>query len=338
MKNKTVLVTGAAGFIGFHLTNKLIKEKFSVIGLDNINNYYDIDLKFARLEELGITKSKAKVYNKISKSVKFENEFNFINLNIEDRNNLPDLFANNKIDIVCHLAAQAGVRFSIINPEAYVDSNIVGFLNIIECCRNFKKPKFIYASSSSVYGNSENVPYSETQKVDKPISLYAASKKSNELIAYSYSHLFDIQTIGLRFFTVYGPWGRPDMAPFLFMDAILNKKKIKVFNKGDLFRDFTYVDDIINGVYLTIVNDVPGKNKIYNIGNGSPVNLLEFIKILEESVGVVSDKDFVGMQNGDVYKTWANTKALENDLGYKSLTNLKEGVSLFTKWYKNYYK
>ena len=338
MIKKTILVTGSAGFIGFHLSKKLIKENFKVIGLDNINDYYDVSLKYARLNELGITKSKANIYNKICISKKYRNNFSFIKLNIEDRTNLPLFFKNNKIDIVCHLAAQAGVRYSIKNPEVYIDSNIVGFQNIIECCRNFKMPKLVFASSSSVYGNNEIVPYNEEQNVDNPISLYAATKKSNELIAHTYSHLYNIQTIGLRFFTVYGPWGRPDMAPFLFMDAILHNKQINVFNNGELSRDFTYIDDIINGVYLTIINTIPYKNKIYNIGNGSPVNLLDFISILEDSIGIKSIKNFVGMQKGDVYKTWADTKSLQNDFGYVSSVSLKKGISIFTDWYKKYYK
>src|SRR5690554_2847356 len=249
-----VLVTGVAGFIGFFTMQRLLKEGYIVVGLDNINDYYDVNLKYARLKELGFDKIDTEQWNKEVQSITNDNAF-FIRLNLEDRKNLPKLFNKYNFDAVIHLAAQAGVRYSIENPMAYVDSNIVGFVNVLECCRYYKVPKLLYASSSSVYGNSIDVPFSTSQSVDNPISLYAATKKSNELMAYTYSHLYDIQTIGLRFFTVYGPWGRPDMAMFLFTDAIFNDRPIKVFNNGDLSRDFTYIDDIIQGINLIVADN-----------------------------------------------------------------------------------
>lgn len=263
-----ILVTGAAGFIGYHLCEKLLSEGHNVIGLDNINDYYDVNLKYARLNELGIVRSEAEIFENISISEKFGNRLQFIRLNLENRKVLPKIFKQFKFDIVCNLAAQAGVRYSLENPEAYVDSNITGFLNILECCRHFKIQHLLYASSSSVYGQNKKVPFSTEDNVDHPISLYAATKKSNELMAYSYSHLFNFQTTGLRFFTVYGPWGRPDMAMFLFTEAILTRKPIKVFNYGNLERDFTYIDDIIEGV-SKIVNgaNYDGSHAVYNIGN-----------------------------------------------------------------------
>ena len=252
MESKKILVTGAAGFIGYHLCEALIKQGHRVIGLDNINDYYDVNLKFARLSELGITKEAATVFAEISQSTLHGTNMQFIRLNLEDREALPKLFKTFNFDMVCNLAAQGGVRYSIENPEAYIDSNVTGFLNILECCRHHKVKRLVYASSSSVYGNSDDIPFKETANVDTPISLYAATKKSNELMAHTYSHLYNIETIGLRFFTVYGPWGRPDMAMFLFTDAIINNKPIKVFNNGNLSRDFTYIDDITDGVVNTL--------------------------------------------------------------------------------------
>ena len=287
-----ILVTGAAGFIGYHLCEALLKQGHYVVGLDNINDYYDVNLKYARLGELGIQKDLAVVFSKISESELHGSQMQFIRLNLEDRDQLPKLFETSNFDIVCNLAAQAGVRYSIENPQAYIDSNINGFLNVLECCRRFSVKRLVYASSSSIYGNSDKVPFEETANADRPISLYAATKKSNELMAYSYSNLYKIETIGLRFFTVYGPWGRPDMAMFLFTDAILNNKSIKVFNNGNLSRDFTYIDDIVTGVVNTIEKDSKNQSlyKLYNIGNGKPVQLLDFIKTLEEVLCMKADK------------------------------------------------
>ena len=274
-----ILVTGAAGFIGYHLVKTLIEDNHEVIGLDNINDYYSTNLKFDRLKELGINKDSAKDFLSLSGSNLFQN-FKFIRMNLEDRENLPKLFKDQKFDVVCNLAAQAGVRYSIENPETYIDSNIVGFLNILECCRNHNIKKLVYASSSSVYGDNKKTPFEETDNTDKPISLYAASKKSNELMAHTYSHLFKLNTIGLRFFTVYGSWGRPDMAYYLFADAITKDKAIKVFNNGDLSRDFTHVDDIVIGVKSALLSDSSTKKlyELYNIGNNKPVVLTKFIE------------------------------------------------------------
>lgn len=339
MKREKVLITGVAGFIGFHLAKRLLKKGFHIIGIDNLNTYYDVDLKYARLNELGISKKDSEFYNREVKS-DFHKNLTFYQLKIEDRANLPKLFAKHQLDTVCNLAAQAGVRYSIENPEVYVDTNVTGFLNVLECMRNFKVGKLVYASSSSVYGNSDQVPFSIDQNVDHPISLYAATKKSNELFAYTYSHLFGIQTIGLRFFTVYGPWGRPDMAAYLFIDAITKGKPIKVFNNGDLSRDFTYVDDIVDGMEAVINKDLPDGKKygIYNIGNSSPVNLLRFIEEIEDSLGKTAQKQMMPMQPGDVNQTWADVSSLDKDFGYQPSTEIKEGISRFVAWYKNYYK
>lgn len=332
-----ILVTGAAGFIGFHLTKSLLHLGHEVIGLDNLNDYYDIVLKENRLKSLGV--SEYNNYNTIISSSIFSN-FRFIKLNLEDRENLPMLFSNNSFDVVCNLAAQAGVRYSIEKPFKYLDSNVSGFLNILEGCRNFKVSKLVYASSSSVYGMSDNVPFSTKETVDNPISLYAATKKSNELMAYTYSHLFSFQAIGLRFFTVYGPWGRPDMAMSLFTDAILNAKPIRVFNQGNLSRDFTYIDDIVNGIVATIINETTKleKYKIYNIGNSKPVQLLDFIQEIENCTQKKAIMQMLPMQPGDVEKTWADTTDIENDFGYKSITSIEDGVRNYVEWYKMYYK
>ena len=259
---KSVLVTGSAGFIGFHLCKKLINLGYQVIGLDNINEYYDINLKYARLSKLGILEEKASIKNKLFVSDNHGDKFKFINMNLEDRNELPVLFKKFNFDLICNLAAQAGVRYSIENPDVYVDTNIVGFLNILECCRKYNVKKLVYASSSSVYGITDEIPFIEENNTDNPISLYAATKKSNELMAFTYSHLYNIQTLGLRFFTVYGPWGRPDMAPMLFADSILNNKNINVFNEGNLSRDFTYIDDVIEGTTNLLINKIDKQNKI----------------------------------------------------------------------------
>jgi UDP-glucuronate 4-epimerase len=329
-----VLVTGAAGFIGFHLCDKLLKLGHEVVGLDNINGYYDIKLKMARLNELGIQD----VYeHKLSQSSLYDERFQFVKISLEDQIHLPQLFQKFEFDAVCNLAAQAGVRYSIEDPMVYVESNIVGFLNLLECMRNFNVKKLVFASSSSVYGNSKNVPFSTKDKVEEPISLYAASKKTNELMAHTYSHLFGIQTIGLRFFTVYGPWGRPDMAMFLFTDAIFNKKPIKVFNQGELYRDFTYIDDIVNGVVQTILQENKKQYEIYNIGNGNPVKLTDFIDAIEEETNLKFTREMYPMQPGDVERTWADTTEFEKEYNYKPNIEVSEGIKEFVSWYKMYY-
>ncbi|TDS65024.1 NAD-dependent epimerase [Myroides indicus] len=333
---KKILVTGAAGFIGFFTMQRLLKENYTVVGLDNINDYYDVNLKYARLKELGFYRQDAEQWNKEINSNKTENAI-FIRLNLEDRENLPKLFKKHEFDIVINLAAQAGVRYSLENPLAYVDSNLVGFINILECCRHHKIKHLIYASSSSVYGENPKVPFSEDDRVDYPVSLYAATKKANELMAHTYSHLYQLPTSGLRFFTVYGPYGRPDMAPILFASAITSNKPIKVFNHGDMSRDFTYIDDIVNGILVTSNNPPKEDSKqpyyqLFNIGNGSPVSLMEFIETLENELGKVAEKNMMPMQSGDVPRTWADTQRL-NLLGYKSTTSVQEGVKKFVEWF-----
>ncbi len=338
--SKQILVTGAAGFIGYHLCEALIKQGYHVIGLDNINDYYDVNLKYARLNELGITKKAAMVFSEISESKVHGRRMQFIRLNLEDREKLPELFKKFNFDMVCNLAAQGGVRYSIENPEAYIDSNVTGFLNILECCRHHHVKRLVYASSSSVYGNSDLIPFEETANVDEPISLYAATKKSNELMAHTYSHLYKIETIGLRFFTVYGPWGRPDMAMFLFTDAIINNKPIKVFNNGKLSRDFTYIHDIIQGVVNTLIKDSKNDSlyKLYNIGNGKPVKLLDFIESLEKVLDNSAKKNMLPMQAGDVYQTFSNTTSLGRDYNYKPQITVDKGIQEFVLWYKSFYK
>lgn len=334
-----ILVTGAAGFIGFHVSKILLQNQHQVVGIDNINDYYDIGLKYARLAELGIVKKEAKVFNNPSKGV---HEFKFIRMSIEDRLLLPELFANEQFDIVCNLAAQAGVRYSLENPEAYIDSNIVGFLNILECCRHHQIKHLVYASSSSVYGLNKKIPFETSDVVDHPISLYAASKKSNELMAHTYSHLYNIPTTGLRFFTVYGPWGRPDMAMFLFTDAMLKGRPIKVFNNGDMERDFTYIDDIVQGVVRILEKKTESNTaapyKIYNIGNNNSVKLMKFIEAIEHKLGIKANKQLLPMQPGDVVKTWANVEGLIKDYGYSPNTPIEAGISAFIDWYKDYYR
>ena len=338
MNKKNILVTGSAGFIGFHLCKSLINDGHNVVGLDNINNYYNQQLKFDRLKLLGIKKEDAEVFGKVSKSENFLN-FEFIRLNIEDRKNLPAFFEHYKFEKVINLAAQAGVRYSIENPEAYVDSNLVGFANLLECCRNHNVKHLIYASSSSVYGQNKKVPFTTEDNVDHPISLYAATKKSNELMAYTYSHLYKFKTTGLRFFTVYGPWGRPDMAMFLFTNAILNDKSIKVYNNGNLERDFTYIDDIIGGVIKIIHQNesIDGNYNIYNIGNSKPVNLMDFIREIEVQLGIIAKKEMLPMQPGDVKRTWADVDSLRRNFNYSPTSNISKGVAEFIKWFKEYY-
>ena len=346
-----ILVTGTAGFIGFHLTKKLLERGDNVIGLDNINDYYDVNLKYARLEELGIHKEDIQE-NKLT--ISSTTKLKFIKADLADRATINKLFENEKFDAVCNLAAQAGVRYSLENPHAYIDSNVVGFMNILEACRHNNVKNLCYASSSSVYGLNKSQPFKTTDHTDHPVSLYAATKKSNEMMAHTYAHLYNIATTGLRFFTVYGPWGRPDMAPYLFTDAILNHRPIKVFNHGNMSRDFTYIDDIIDGVIKVIDNPAqPNKNwnantpatnsssapyKIYNIGNNAPVNLMEFISEIEAAIGMVAEKNFMEMQPGDVESTYADTSGLMNDFNYKPSTPLDKGVSEFITWFKAFYK
>ncbi len=346
-----ILVTGTAGFIGFHLAKKLLDRGDTVVGLDNINDYYSVDLKYGRLSETGIEKEKIAYGEKIS-SMCYPN-YSFIQLNLEDKEGIDRLFSEEKFEKVCNLAAQAGVRYSLENPMAYVNSNIVGFVNILEACRHNKIEHLAYASSSSVYGLNESMPFSTHDNVDHPVSLYAASKKSNELMAHNYSHLFQLPTTGLRFFTVYGPWGRPDMALFLFTKAILNNEAIQVFNKGNMRRDFTYVDDIVEGVVRVIDNPPKGNEfwtgkqsdpatskacyKVYNIGNSNPVNLMDFIEAIEETLGKKAKKNYLPMQPGDVIGTWADVTDLETELQYKPDTPIKQGVKNFINWYLAYF-
>ncbi|MGN6494448.1 MAG: NAD-dependent epimerase [Agriterribacter sp.] len=347
-----ILITGTAGFIGFHLANYLIKRGDTVVGLDSINDYYDINLKYNRLETAGIPKAEI-AYNKLVNSTKHKN-YSFIQLQLEDKANLEKLFAGQQFDKVCNLAAQAGVRYSLTNPDAYINSNIVGFLNLLECSRHYNIKHLAYASSSSVYGLNGKSPFATSDNVDHPISLYAASKKSNELMAHTYSHLFKIPTTGLRFFTVYGPWGRPDMALFLFTKAILENKPIQVFNNGDMVRDFTYVDDIVEGVVRVIDNPPAGKQqwdathpdpststapyKVYNIGNNNPVRLMEFIDAIEAHLGKKAEKEMLPMQPGDVAATCADVQDLVADLNYKPQTKVATGIKNFVEWYREYYK
>jgi UDP-glucuronate 4-epimerase len=347
-----ILVTGTAGFIGYHLAQRLIGRGDEVVGLDAINDYYDPAIKYARLAQTGIVKE-AIEHNKLTSSNKFKN-YRFIRLNLEDKQNLDALFAAQKFDKVCNLAAQAGVRYSLINPQAYINANIVGFINILEACRHHSVKHLAYASSSSVYGLNEAMPFSTHNNVDHPVSLYAASKKSNELMAHTYSHLFGLPTTGLRFFTVYGPWGRPDMALFLFTKAILEGKPIDVFNQGQMKRDFTYVDDIVEGV-VRVIDHIPIGNpnwtgqapdpssskapyKIYNIGNSSPVKLMDFISAIEKALGKEAQKNMLPIQPGDVPATWADVNDLVEDLGYKPGTSIQEGVNRFIAWYKAYFQ
>lgn len=332
-----ILVTGAAGFIGFHLTKSLLRKGHEVVGIDNINDYYDVNLKYDRLKELGISKENAVIF--LQNSSDKSGDFKFVRMNLEDREALPKLFEKHGFDVVCNLAAQAGVRYSIENPESYVDSNIVGFLNVLECCRHHKIEHLLYASSSSVYGENKKVPFSTNDSVDQPISLYAATKKSNELMAHTYSHLYNIPTTGLRFFTVYGPWGRPDMALYLFADAISKGVPIKVFNNGNMSRDFTFIEDIVNGIELLLENppreEVKAAYRISNIGNGSPQSLGDFIEAIEASMGMTAKKEFLPMQAGDVPQTWADISDIQK-MGYKSTTGIREGVQKFVDWFLNY--
>lgn len=335
-----ILITGIAGFIGYHLAHRLLKEGYTIIGIDNLNSYYDPSLKLARLRELGISNS-----DEVSSSKYPLLEFHKYDLSSnEDCRKIEEL---EDVEFICHLAAQAGVRSSILHPELYIQNNLVGFANILDLARKWQVKHLVYASSSSIYGMNTLVPFSVKDRTDYPVSLYAATKKSNEIMAYSYSHLYQIPTTGLRFFTVYGPWGRPDMAYFLFTKAILEGKPIKIFNRGEMERDFTYIDDIINGIQLVIPS--PPQNQvlpyskskapytIYNIGNNAPVNLLEFIKIIEKELGMEAKKEWLPMQDGDVPITYADSSGLFNDFGYQTKTSLEEGIKNFVEWYKDFY-
>lgn len=347
-----ILVTGAAGFIGSYVCRRLLQRGDEVVGLDNINSYYDVNLKFGRLETLGISQETIGWYKFVNSTL--YSKFAFVRMNLEDKQAMQMLFANGHFDKVVNLAAQAGVRYSIENPYAYVESNVDGFLNILEGCRFNGIEHLVYASSSSVYGLNGKVPFSEKHTVEHPVSLYAATKKTNELMAHTYSHLYGIPTTGLRLFTVYGPWGRPDMSPFLFADAIFHNRPIKVFNNGDMLRDFTYIDDIVEGVLRVIDNTAKSNKdwdatqpdpststapyKIYNIGNSQTVKLMDFISAIEKAIGREAEKVFLPMQPGDVYQTNADTSALQQDLGFKPTKSVEKGVAETVIWYKEFYK
>lgn len=335
--NQPILVTGAAGFIGFHLALQLLKDGNSVVGLDNVNDYYDVQLKRDRLERLRAFR-----------------EFQLLQLDLEDRAGMETVFRQNGFSVVVHLAAQAGVRYSLSNPHSYVDSNLVGFLNILEGCRHSKVKHLVFASSSSVYGANTAMPFSVHQNVDHPVSLYAATKKANELMAHTYAHLYELPCTGLRFFTVYGPWGRPDMALFLFTRAMIEGRPIQVFNHGKMRRDFTYIDDIIEGVVRIMgVPPQPDKTwrgeapdpgtsyapyRVYNIGNNHPVELMEFIGVIEECLGIEAKKEYLPMQSGDVPATYADIEDLARDFGFRPKTGIKEGIGRFIAWYREYYR
>jgi UDP-glucuronate 4-epimerase len=332
-----ILVTGAAGFIGFHLAEKLSGMGRLVTGIDNINAYYDTALKEARLKHSGIPVESIREGVRLP-SACFDT-YSFIKMDLADPAGLFDLFKQEQFDCVINLAAQAGVRYSLENPEAYIKSNINGFFNILEACRHYHIKHLVFASSSSVYGLNEKVPFSITDNTDRPASLYAATKKSNELLAHSYSYLYQMAVTGLRFFTVYGPWGRPDMAPFIFTRAILEDKPIKVFNNGLMKRDFTYIDDIIEGI-IRVIDSIPFSPayRIYNIGCGRPVDLMSFIETIEKSAGRKAKKELLPMQAGDVPVTWADTGSLEADTGYRPKTGIEEGIPRFVEWYRGYYR
>ena len=315
-----IIITGAAGFIGFHCSQELLKRGHRVIGIDNLNDYYDPALKMARLDILNKSK-----------------DFVFAKFDISSRDVCQQIFHRySGCDVVLHLAAQAGVRYSLENPQAYIDANLVSFAKILEECRQSDgTPHLIYASSSSVYGGNKKVPFSESDNVDAPVSLYAATKKANELMAHSYNHLFGIPCTGLRFFTVYGPWGRPDMAYFSFTDKIMAGKEIQVFGNGEMWRDFTYIDDVVD-IVIRIAEDIPNGYRIYNIGNNKPVCLKDFIECLEEALGKTAKKKYLPMQPGDVRQTFADISAINRDYGFKPTTNIQEGIGNFVSWYKQY--
>ena len=337
-----ILITGIAGFIGYHLGKRCLEDNIEIAGVDNINDYYDVNLKKARVKDL---KSKSKIY---------DSNFKFHQKNIEDLNSIDNIYKEFLPDVVIHLAAQAGVRYSIENPRAYINSNLIGFSNIIELSKRYKVSNFIYASSSSVYGGNENLPFKENSEVGHPVSLYAATKRSNELIAHSYSHLYDLPCTGLRFFTVYGPWGRPDMALFLFTKSIINKEPIKIFNNGEMLRDFTYIDDVIETIFKLIKKPAtidikfdkksPNlstswcPNRIYNIGNSKPVKLMDYISEIESCLKITAIKEFHPMQPGDVQSTSSDSTLLEKFIDFKPNTSIKIGIKNFIDWYLDFYK
>ncbi|MDE5807476.1 MAG: NAD-dependent epimerase [Muribaculaceae bacterium] len=346
-----ILVTGAAGFIGANVSKRLLELGHVVVGLDNINDYYDPELKHGRLSQLGVDKGNIGWY-KFTPSLAYPN-FSFIRMNLEDTQAIRMLFANGNFDVVINLGAQAGVRYSIENPHAYIESNVDGFINILEGCRDNKVKHLVYASSSSVYGLNGQVPFSEHHGIAHPVSLYAATKKSNELMAHAYSKLYNLPTTGLRFFTVYGPWGRPDMSPFLFMDAILHDRPINVFNNGDMLRDFTYIDDVVEGI-VRIIDKIPSGNpdwndqnpdpatstapyRIYNIGNQHPTKLMDYINCIEKAIGREAKKNFLPMQPGDVYQTYADSSELSRTTGFSPNTDLQDGIDRTVKWFKEFY-
>ena len=335
-----IFVTGVAGFIGFHLVKALASSgQYNIVGVDNINSYYDVNLKYGRLKALGIEIDEAneKEGTTCTNSCKYP-DLTFVKADISDFATLKQIFEQGSFEIVCNLAAQAGVRYSFENPFTYINSNVNGFMNILELSRIFNIKHLVYASSSSVYGNNEKIPFEERDRTDNPQSIYAASKKANELMANVYSCQLGLATTGLRFFTVYGPWGRPDMAPFLFMKSVLEGKTIKIFNHGNLSRDFSYIDDIVKGIVKVIEsNPSGGQCKIYNIGNSSPVKLMDFVETIENVTGKRAVKEFVDMQQGDVYITYANTASIEKDFGFKPCTPLKYGIGEFYKWYMEFY-
>jgi len=347
-----ILITGTAGFIGFHLAGLLTRQGHEVMGLDNVNDYYDVNLKLNRLKFSGIN-IEALEYNKILQSTSHKS-LSFIKLDLDDKENILRIFKDFKPEVVVNLAAQAGVRYSLSNPDTYIKSNIQGFLNILEACRKYPVKQLLYASSSSVYGLNKNMPFSVHRNVDHPVSLYAASKKANELMAHTYSHLFGIPTTGLRFFTVYGPWGRPDMALFIFTKAIMEGKPIEVYNQGDMERDFTYVDDIVGGI-SRMLEVAPSSNqswdpenpdpasssapyRLYNIGNSKPVKLMDFISAIEKKTGKHAIMKLMPIQAGDVPKTWADTSELKTDFDYAPYTPINVGIDRFIDWYSDYYK
>ncbi len=335
-KQKVILVTGAAGFIGFHLVKLLIKHGKAVVGFDNLNDYYDVQLKEDRIRELGIS---TKTYEDFIPHSNRNQTFTFFKGSLEAEETWDLLTEKFEVTDVIHLAAQAGVRYSLEKPRKYISANVLGFLNVLEFCRESEIKKLIYASSSSVYGMDSTQPFSESEKCDKPVSLYAATKRSNELIAHTYCHLYGIESIGLRFFTVYGPWGRPDMAPFLFTKAAFSNQPIKVFNNGNQSRDFTFVEDIVKGVFQVHQQQekIVGAT-VCNIGNGSPVALMDFIETIEKAAGAVLEKKYLPAQSGDVAITYANTQRLESEFGYAPNTSLSLGITQFVEWYKKYYR
>lgn len=333
-----ILITGAAGFIGYKMVKVLSDEGAEIVGLDSINDYYDVDLKYARLADTGIIKEEVK--DGILVQSHSLPGYRFVRMDLTDREGIDRLFRTEGFTHVLNLAGQAGVRYSIENPYSYVQSNVVGFLNILEGCRHHGLPRLVYASSSSVYGMDPHVPFKETDRTDSPVSLYAATKKSEEAMSYAYSKLYRLQTVGLRFFTVYGPWGRPDMAPYKFLKAIIHGDEIQVFNHGDMLRDFTYIDDITEGIRLVLHSEdkeeIP--YRIYNIGNSEPVKLLDFIHTIEEVTGRKAKMRMLGMQPGDVVRTYADTTLLQHDFGYKPSTTIADGIHNLYEWYKKFYK